>query len=155
MITYDVIQALFACRDALTQAKDNVASLASLPDDTEAQEKIKAGAEALESASKQLLAHEVGGSLILAFAKEYRLWTVGDLCACRDALLGRHANDEDEEDDPMAAFDVAPVEELGYAKNAIARVLESFRDALPSDESRQLKMAYHRLDGVQNYFFNN
>ncbi|MCL2300663.1 MAG: hypothetical protein FWC27_11030 [Firmicutes bacterium] len=150
MLTYDVIQAYFACHDALTRAMESISST-----DAEVQEKNKPGIEALADASKQLLAHEIGRSVVLAFAKECRLETVGDLCACRDVLLSRHADDVEDEDNLMDHFDVGPVEELGNAKSAIARVLDSFQHALPSEEARRLKLAYHGLDGVQAYFFNN
>ena len=55
----------------------------------------------------------------------------------------------------MTEFDTNPIEELGFAKNAIVRVIEANRDTLPSDELKRLKLAYHGLDAVQQWFYKN
>jgi len=53
----------------------------------------------------------------------------------------------------MPDYNFNPIEELGLAKNAVARMLESYREQLPADELERLKWSYDDLDAVQQWFW--
>jgi len=55
----------------------------------------------------------------------------------------------------MSEHDISPIEELGFAKNAIVRTLEAYREQLPAEELKQLKLAYRNLNSVQQWFYQN
>ena len=52
-------------------------------------------------------------------------------------------------------FDTNPIEEMGLAKNTISRTLEAYQSQMPIECLVVLKLAYHGLDAVQQWFYRN
>ena len=55
----------------------------------------------------------------------------------------------------MESLKINPIEELGFAKNAIVRVLEANRRYLLPEELIMLKLAYQGINLVQQTLYDN